>query len=150
MHFFALCPVDRWTVFCMFRCSLQQRPAVLTHTQRLSSALRSRPFDFCPTFLPPSQHQPLTTRKPPLFLHSFHISAAMSGSTDSVDLEWPAYRVRETFLDYFQHHEHTFGMYEPLEPRETLGSIVDRFLIQSHHLLLFLSRTLPCYLQMLE
>ena len=147
---FAPCLVNQWVVFCMFRCSFQHRPAGLTHPQRLSSALRSRPFDFCPTFLLPSQQQPLVIRKPSLFLHFFHISAAMSVSTDSVGLEWPANRVRETFLDYFQQREHTFGMYEPLELRETLWSIIDRFLTQSHHPLLSLSRTLPCCLQMLE
>lgn len=104
MHVFSLCSV---VVFCMFRCSLQ---AFLTHPQRLSSALRSGPFDFCPTFLPPPQRQHLITRKP-LSLHPFHISAAMSVGTDSFGLEWPAHRVRETFLDYFQQREHTFGMY---------------------------------------
>lgn len=27
------------------------------------------------------------------------------------DVKWPAVKVRETFLDYFQKNGHTFGMY---------------------------------------
>lgn len=43
----------------------------------------------------------------------------MSSSTEKQQ-EWPAVRVRDTFLDYFKERGHTFGMQKLLEEENGL------------------------------
>ena len=46
-------------------------------------------------------------------------------STDSSQEQWPASKVRETFLEYFKEHGHTFGRTYTVESGHTVDTEAD-------------------------
>jgi hypothetical protein len=104
------------------RCSGQRRLlSALSHSSCLQkspsrhsnhSTLQQQPF--ARQRQQPLQRQPLLKINNPvipgIYRRSFSKTAAfLASDTPSTTMEWSADRVRKTFIEYFQKHEHTFG-----------------------------------------
>lgn len=70
------------------------------------------------------------------FIEHYMIRYSTMSSTAGEKEQWPALRVRETFLDFFKKNGHTFG----LVPAQ--GLQIDSMLIRCHSAIFFSSASL--------